>query len=52
MATIGVIPLIDTLVAVALGAVVLREPVGGRLWAGGAMILAGAALVNREAPSA
>ena len=50
MAIIGVIPLIDTLVAVALGALVLREPVGGRLWAGGAMILAGAALVNREAP--
>jgi drug/metabolite transporter (DMT)-like permease len=50
MATIGVIPLIDTLVAVALGAIVLREAVGVRLWAGGAMILAGAALVNREAP--
>jgi len=51
MATIGVIPLIDTLVAVVLGALVLGEPVGGRLWAGGAMILAGAALVNRAGPA-
>jgi drug/metabolite transporter (DMT)-like permease len=50
MATIGVIPLIDTFVAVALGALVLGEPVGGRLWVGGAMILAGAALVNRTGP--
>ena len=47
MATLGAIPVIDTLVAVLLGALVLGEPVGGRLWAGGAMILAGAALVNR-----
>lgn len=51
MATIGVIPLIDTLVAVTLGALVLHEPVGGRLFVGGAMILAGAALVNRAGPS-
>jgi len=48
MATIGVIPLIDTLVAVALGALVLGESIGGRLWAGGALILAGAALVTRD----
>ena len=52
MASIGVIPLIDTLVAVALGALVLRESVGGRLWAGGAMILAGAALVSRRSAAA
>jgi drug/metabolite transporter (DMT)-like permease len=51
MATVGVIPVIDTLVAVALGALVLKEPVGGRLWAGGAMILAGAAIVNRTGPA-
>ncbi len=51
MASIGAIPLIDTLIAVALGAAVLREPVGWRLLAGGALILAGAALAN-QAPRA
>ncbi|HWC66391.1 MAG TPA: EamA family transporter, partial [Thermoanaerobaculia bacterium] len=43
MATIGAIPLIDTLIAMALGAIVLGERVGWRFFAGGAMILAGAA---------
>jgi drug/metabolite transporter (DMT)-like permease len=52
MATIGAIPLIDTLVAVALGAAILGEAVGWRLWAGGAMILTGAAIVNRSAGAA
>lgn len=47
MASIGAIPLIDTLIAVALGAIVLREPVGWRLFAGGAMILIGAMLANK-----
>ncbi|HET9795120.1 MAG TPA: EamA family transporter [Thermoanaerobaculia bacterium] len=46
MATIGAIPLIDTLVAVTLGALVLGERVGGRFFAGGAMILTGAALAT------
>lgn len=51
MASIGAIPLIDTLIAVALGALVLGEPVGWRLLAGGALILTGAALAN-QAPRA
>jgi len=46
MVTIGAIPLIDTLVAVALGAVLLGERVGWRFFAGGAMILTGAALAT------
>jgi len=46
MATIGAIPLIDTLVAVALGTLILGERVGWRFFAGGAMILTGAALAT------
>ncbi len=46
MATIGAIPLIDTLIAVALGAAILGERVGWRFLAGGAMILTGAALAT------
>ncbi len=46
MATIGAIPLIDTLIAVALGALVLGERVGWRFFAGGAMILTGAAMAT------
>ena len=46
MATIGAIPLIDTLVAVTLGAIVLEESVGWRFFAGGAMILTGASLAT------
>ncbi len=49
MAMIGAIPLIDTLVAVTLGAIFLGESVGGRLWLGGAMILTGAALAGGTA---
>jgi drug/metabolite transporter (DMT)-like permease len=49
IATIGAIPLIDTLIAVSLGAAILGESVGWRLWAGGAMILTGAALAGRTA---
>lgn len=50
IAAIGAIPLIDTLVAVALGAVILREPLGWRLFAGGALILAGAGLATLRRP--
>lgn len=46
MVVIGIIPILDTLIAVALGAVVLHEPLGGRLVAAGALILLGAALAG------
>jgi len=47
MALIGAIPLIDTLIALALGAAILGEPIGWRLLVGGALVLAGAALASR-----
>ena len=47
MVVIGIIPVIDTVIAVALGAAVLREPLGGRFLVGGAMVLGGAALASR-----
>jgi drug/metabolite transporter (DMT)-like permease len=47
MALIGAIPLIDTVVAIALGAVILGEQVDWRLGMGGAFVLAGAALASR-----
>lgn len=47
MAAIGAIPLLDTTVAVALGALVLRESIGWPLAAGGALVFAGAALANQ-----
>ena len=47
MSTIGVIPLIDTLIAVLLGVVVLAEPFGWRIFLGGLLILGGAALAVR-----
>jgi drug/metabolite transporter (DMT)-like permease len=46
MAALGVIPLIDTTVAVSLGAAVLGEPVGWPLLAGGAMVLGAAVLAG------
>ena len=46
VAAIGAIPLLDTTVAVSLGALVLREPIGWNLLAGGALVLTGAALAN------
>jgi drug/metabolite transporter (DMT)-like permease len=53
IAAIGAIPLLDTTVAVALGALLLGEEVGWSLAAGGALVLAGAALANLPAaPSA
>jgi drug/metabolite transporter (DMT)-like permease len=47
MSAIGAIPLLDTTVAVILGAVVLREEVGWPFLAGGALVLSGAALANQ-----
>ena len=46
MVAIGAIPLLDTTIAVSLGAIVLGEPVGWSLLGGGALVLAGAALAN------
>lgn len=46
IAALGVIPLLDTTVAVFLGAAVLGEPVGWTMAAGGAMVLAAAALAS------
>jgi drug/metabolite transporter (DMT)-like permease len=47
MALISAIPLIDTVVAIALGALILGEAVDWRLGFGGALVLAGAALASR-----
>jgi drug/metabolite transporter (DMT)-like permease len=46
VAAIGAIPLVDTTVAVILGTAVRHEAVGWTLLAGGALVLAGAALAN------
>lgn len=46
LSAIGAMPLLDTLVAVLLGVVLLREHVTLSLVAGGVLILAGAALAN------
>ncbi len=51
MVVIGIIPILDTLIAVALGALVLHEPLAGRLLAPGALILLGAALAGRARSS-
>lgn len=48
IAAIGAIPLLDTTVAVFLGATLLDEPVGWHLAAGGALVLSAAALANRR----
>jgi drug/metabolite transporter (DMT)-like permease len=47
IALIGAIPLIDTVIALVLGAVVLNEPFGWRLVAGAVLVLAGAALASQ-----
>jgi len=52
MAAIGAIPLLDTMVAVLLGAAVLRERLGWHLAVGGAMVLVAAALANRPRATA
>jgi drug/metabolite transporter (DMT)-like permease len=46
IAAIGAIPLLDTAVAVALGAIVLGEPLSWNMAAGGAMVLLAAALAG------
>lgn len=46
LAAVGAIPLLDTLVAVTLGAALLREPLGWRLAAAAVLILTAAALAN------
>ena len=50
VAVIGTIPLVDTLVAVALGAAVLHERLPARVLAGGALILVGVVFVVFRAP--
>lgn len=50
VSAIGAIPLVDTTVAVALGALVLREPVGWNLFAGGALVLSAVALEAAAPP--
>lgn len=52
IAAIGALPLLDTTVAVTLGAVLLDEPIGWHLAAGGGMVLTAAALATRDAPRA
>jgi drug/metabolite transporter (DMT)-like permease len=51
VAAIGAIPLVDTTIAVCLGSIVLAEPLGWHLVAGGALVLGGAALANRTGAS-
>jgi len=52
IAAIGAIPLLDTTVAVLLGALLLDEPVGWHLAAGGALVLSAAALASRRRAAA
>lgn len=52
IAAIGALPLLDTTVAVLLGAVLLDEPVGPNLAVGGAMVLFAAWLASRSGPEA
>jgi drug/metabolite transporter (DMT)-like permease len=49
IAAIGAIPLLDTTVAVLLGAVVLAEPLSWNMAGGGGMVLLAAALATRRA---
>ena len=51
VAVIGTIPLVDTLVAVLLGNLVLKETLSLRILAGGAMILAGVVFAVRKKPT-
>ncbi|BDG03776.1 DMT family transporter [Anaeromyxobacter oryzae] len=50
IAAIGAIPLLDTTVAVFLGAVVLGEPLSWNMAGGAGMVLAAAALATRDTP--
>ncbi|HVI96516.1 MAG TPA: DMT family transporter [Anaeromyxobacter sp.] len=49
IAAIGAIPLLDTTVAVSIGALWLAEPITWHLAAGGAMVLAATGLASRDA---
>jgi len=51
VAVIGTIPLVDTLVAVVLGSLVLREKLSPRILVGGAMILAGVVFAVTKKPA-
>ena len=50
VAVIGMIPVIDTVIAVVLGSIVLSEAVSGRVLVGGVLILAGVLLVASPGP--
>jgi drug/metabolite transporter (DMT)-like permease len=50
LSALGALALLDTLVAVVLGVVVLREPLTASLLVGGSLILSGAALANFASP--
>jgi drug/metabolite transporter (DMT)-like permease len=52
LAALGVLPLLDTTVAVFLGAAVLAEPLGWTMAAGGSMVLAAGALAALAPPRA
>lgn len=51
VAVVGTIPVVDTVIAVALGAIVLGERLSWRLFVGGLLILAAVLLVARAGPS-
>jgi drug/metabolite transporter (DMT)-like permease len=51
VAAIGAIPLVDTTIAVCIGSLLLREPIGWHLLAGGSLVLLAAALANNLVPS-
>ena len=51
VAVIGTIPLVDTLIAMLLGALVLGERITGQIAAGGVLILAGVFLAASRAPA-
>ncbi len=48
VSVIGSIPLVDTLIAVCLGAVVLKETLSARVLMGGALIVAGVLMATRD----
>jgi drug/metabolite transporter (DMT)-like permease len=50
VSAVGAIPLIDTTIAVALGAAVLHEPLTWRFVAGAGLVLLAAALANGVFP--
>lgn len=52
MVVIGLIPLIDTVLAVALGALILKEPLGWSFVLGGLFVFVGAALASQIRPPA